>query len=308
MPAFGTTKPLLQGSSPPVKPQEDIDPVPAPPSPTDRTVAAIRAWGNGDEMQDSLAGTLRPLVFDSIVSNIDWDMAGLVQAYFAGTTSGIFDRAFGVRFARQAPRGGNTPPVSIIIPGSNGQDELTEAAMALEGLYQFRQNGHWDFSGGRELFTVYANCVERWSEEILEGIRSHKTLQKRWDPTTAAVEMLAVGAAMAGKAPRPRSDDYEWLNALFTEWPEELPDRSQQWQRLYASIKNDRGRLTDYVRATASGSKGGQRGQFIDPTVLIPGIKRVRRRVGTVRQPSGRTRRPAKHLWKIRPTGRKDSI
>ena len=34
----------------------------------------------------------------------------------------------------------------------------------------------------------------------------------------------------------------------------------------------------DFVRAMASGSKGGQRGQFIDPTAVIPAIRRVQRR------------------------------
>ena len=273
--SFSTTKPRLQGAAPRSIPEPDTPPIPPQPTLVNPIVAAIQAWGNGAGMQDNLAGTLRPLVFDSIVSNIDWDMAGLTQTYFAGASPPIFDKAFSVRFARQLTQG-RPRPVSITIPGSNEQDELTETAMALEGLYLFRQNGHWDFSGGRELFAVYSNCVEQWSAEILEGIRSYRT-PSRWDPTAAAVEMLAVGVAMAGKAPRPRSDDYEWLNALFTEWPEELPDRSQQWQRLYASIRSEHGRLTDFVRATASGSKGGRHGQFIDPTVLIPAIKRVRR-------------------------------
>ena len=305
--AFGTTKPLLQGTTLPVKHQEYIDAIPPQPSPTGRTVVAIRAWGNGAEMQDNLAGTLRPLVFDSIVSNIDWDMAGLTQTYFAGTSSRIFDRAFGVRFARQATQGRNTPPVNVTIPGNTGQDELTEAAMALEGLYLFRQHGDWDFADGRDLFVAYANCLERWSAEILKEIRSYVTLQKRWGPTAAAVEMLAVGAAMAGKAPRQRSDDVGWLNAIFADWPEQLPDRSNQWQRLYASIRSERSQLVDFVRATASGSKGGQRGQFVDPTELIPAIKRVRRRWELSGSPPKRPQRPAEHVWKIRPAGRKDS-
>ena len=276
--AFGTTKPLLQGATPAVKRQEEIDPGPVQPSPTDRTVAAIRDWGNGAEMQDNLTGILRPLVFDSIVSNIDWDMAGLIPGYFSNLSPPAFDKAFTVRFARQTAQGRRQRTVSVTIPGGSGQDELTEAAMALEGLFQFRQNGHWEFPGGREFFSVYANCVERWSAEVVEGIRSYKERQGQWNPTTTAVEMLTVGAAMAGKAPARRSDDVGWLNAIFTEWPEELPDRSQQWQRLYKSIRGERDNLTNFVRATASGSKGGQRGQFIDPTALIPAIKRVRRR------------------------------
>ena len=87
-----------------------------------------------------------------------------------------------------------------------------------------------------------------------------------------------MGAAMAGKAPRQMSDEVGWLNALFGDWPKELPARSRQWQSLYRDITNERPLLIDFVRATASGSKGGQRGQFIDPTALIPALRRVRRR------------------------------
>ena len=239
-------------------------------------VAAIRAWGNGAEMQDNLTGILRPLVFDSIVSNIDWDMCGFVQGYFAGTSSRIFDKAFSVRFARQMTQA-NPRPVRITIPFGNEQEELTEVAIALEGLYLFRQNGNWDFPGGRDLFVAYANCLERWSAEVLEGMRAYRGPRRHWDPTAAAVEMLMVGAAMAGKRPRKNSDDIGWLNAIFADWPEQLPDKSQEWQSLYAYISRERSQLVDFVRATASGSKGGQRGQFVDPTVLIPATKRVRR-------------------------------
>ena len=275
--AFGTTKPRLQGAVPQGKPEPNIDTVvPQTPS-VNPVVAAIRAWGNGAEMQDNLTGILRPLVFDSIVSNIDWDMCGFVQGYFAGTSSRIFDKAFSVRFARQMTRA-NPRPVSITIPFGNRQEELTEAAIALEGLYLFRQNGNWDFPGGRDLLVAYANCLERWSAEVLEGMRAYRGPRRYWDPAAAAVEMLMVGVAMAGLAPPRRSDDVGWLNSIFADWPNQLPDRSNQWQRLYESICAERSQLVDFVRAAASGSKGGQRGQFVDPTGLIPAIKRVRGR------------------------------
>ena len=61
-------------------------------SSVDPRVEAIRAWGNGASMQDGLANTLRRMVFDSIISNIDWDMAGLVQGYFAATVLGAFQK------------------------------------------------------------------------------------------------------------------------------------------------------------------------------------------------------------------------
>ena len=277
--AFGTAKPQFQQthqlqSPEPAEVSEQsvlnstdvVDPV----------VSAIRDWGHGESIQDRFTYLLRPLVFDSIVSHIDWDSEGLVQSYFAGSAHRIFDKSFSVGFARQMTQQ-QPRPVTLTIPTGDEPQDLTEAAMALEGLYLFSRNGDWEFDSGRELLAVYANCVERWSADVLKQIGSFRKIQGSWDVATAAVEMLTVGAALAGKAPRKRNDDVGWLNALFAEWPTQLTDRTKEWQNLYAVYGRELTPLRDAVRASASGTKGGQRGQFIDPMALIPTIKRVRR-------------------------------
>ena len=283
---MGTTKPLSQQQQRPELPvvtehpirvePVPIEPVPNPAQSVDSVVAAIRAWGNGESIQDRFTNLLRPLVFDSIVSHIDWDSEGLVQSYFAGASHPVFSKSVSIGFARQLtqrlPR-----PVSLTIPSGNDPQELTEAAMALEGLYQFTRHGDWEFDGGRDLFAVFANCLEQWSTEVLEQNENYRKMQGRWDVPTAAVEMLTVGAALAGKAPQHGNDDVGWLNSLFADWPTELPDRTREWQGLYTGFANELNPLRDAVRASASGTKGGQRGQFIDPTALLPAIKRVRR-------------------------------
>ena len=276
--AFGSTNPLAQETrqQPRPEPPVTVEPVANPAEAVDPVVAAIRAWGNGDSMQDHVTTLLRPMVFESIVGHIDWDSEGLVQSYFAGTSHRIFDKSFGVGFARQMTQR-RMPPVSLTIPNGDGQQELTEAAMALEGLYLFSRHGDWEFDVRRDLFAVYANCLEQWSTEVLKQIESYRKMQGRWDIPAAAVEMLTVGAALTGKAPRHGNDDVGWLNSLFADWPTELPDRTREWQGLYTAFANELTPLRDAVRASASGTKGGQRGQFIDPTVLLPAIKRVRR-------------------------------
>ena len=287
--AFGTAKPLAHGTPRPPRSEPAVvleqpvrvepvglESVPTPAQAVDPVVAAIRAWGNGESIQDRFTSVLRPLVFDSIVGYIDWDSEGLVQSYFSGTAHRIFDKSFSIGFTRQmtqrVPR-----PVSLSIPSGDEPQELTEAAMALEGLYLFSRHGNWEFDGGRDLFAVYANCLERWSIDVLKQVKSFRRMQGRWDIPTAAVEMLTVGAALAGKAPRKRNDDVGWLNALFAEWPTQLPDRSREWQNLYAAFASELTRLRDTVRASSSGTKGGQRGQFIDPAAMLPAIKKVRR-------------------------------
>ena len=281
--AFGTPKPQLgttlqrSGPEPPIvhRNNEEDEPQPRAASPADQRLEAIRAWGNGDRMQDTLVNYLRPRVFDSIVSNIDWDAASLVQTFFASPTAGAFRRD-SLSFAGQLPQA-QRRPVTLVIPTTDGPQERTEAAIALEGLYLFSRQGSWDFPGGRDLFAVYANCVERWSEDVLREIETYSRMRSEWDITSAAVEILTVGAALAGKAPRQRADDVGWLNALFTDWPKELPDRTNEWRRFYNAYANDLTLLRDTVRASTSGTKGGRRGQFIDPNSVIPTIKRVRR-------------------------------
>ena len=276
--AFGIAKPLAQetGQQPSPEPPVPVEPVANPTEAVDPVVVAIRAWGNGESIQDRYTNLLRPLVFDSIVSHIDWDSEGLVQNYFAGAAHSVFSKAYSVGFVRQMtqrlPR-----PVSLTIPSGNEPQELIDAALALEGLYLFSRHGDWEFHGGRDLFAAYANCLERWSTVVLKQIESYRKLQGLWDIPTAAVEMLTVGAALAGKAPRHGNDDVGWLNSLFADWPTELPDRTREWQGLYTTFANTLTPLRDAVRASASGTKGGQRGQFIDPTALLPAIKRVRR-------------------------------
>ena len=281
--AFGTTKPLVQDARQQQRTEPDevpeqpvrIEPVLNPAEVVDPVVAAIRAWGNGAQM-DQPAAILRPMVFDSIVGHIDWDSEGLVQSYFAGSAHRIFDKSYSVGFARQMTQR-QLRAVTLTIPTGDGPQELTEAAMALEGLYLFSRNGDWEFDGGRDLLAVYANCLERWSTDVLKQIKSFRKMQGSWDVPAAAVEMLTVGAALAGKAPRKRNDDVGWLNALFCEWPTQLTDRTKEWQNLYDAYAKELTPLRDAVRASTSGTKGGQRGQFIDPMALIPTIKRVRR-------------------------------
>lgn len=276
--AFGTSKPVLQQQQRPELPVILEESVPFEPIPNvDPVVAAIRAWGNGESMQDRITNQLRPLVFDSIVSHIDWDSMGLVQSYFAGASHAVFSKSLSIGFARQLTQR-RPRPVSLTIPSGNDPQEITEAAMALEGLYLFTRHGDWEFDNGSELFAVFANCLEQWSTEVLEQNERYRKMQGRWDVPTAAVEMLTVGAALAGKAPRHLNDDVGWLNALFADWPTELPNRTRQWQRLYTDFAGELNPLRDAVRASASGTKGGQRGQFIDPIALLPAIKRVRRR------------------------------
>ena len=63
----------------------------------------------------------------------------------------------------------------------------------------------------------------------------------------------------------------------------------------------------DFVRAMASGSKGGQRGQFIDPTALSPGPEAGTGALGTIRLSSRHHPEPTEPVRKTLQTAQQDT-
>ena len=287
--SFGLTKPTIQGARLPevakeqqAKPRETTE--------SDSRIRAIRDWGNGAPMQDGLMNYVRPLLFTAITSHIDWDNEAFVQNQFSSTSSGSF-RQDSISFLAQLTQPA-LRPVNLKIPMKEGHQELAEAAIAIEGLYRFRQHGNWDFPYGPRLLESLANCLDEWSNHVVQQMRCLQEFDGNWDTTAAAVEMLAVGAALAGRPPRRSATLIDWLNALFEEWPHEIPAQSPEWLSLYRSVRSEQTRLKNLALARASGTKGGQRGAFIDPTKLLPPLRRVRRRWELIqRPPDGTTNR-----------------
>ena len=54
---------------------------------------------------------------------------------------------------------------------------------------------------------------------------------------------------------------------------------------MYSAFANELTPLRDAVRASASGTKGGQRGQFIDPTALLPDHQEGTPKLGQLSSP-----------------------
>jgi len=270
--AFGLAKPVLGDARPqPETPEPQKQP---PPIVIDPRLAAIRAWGNGSTMQDNLLNYIRPRVFDSIVSHIDWDREGLVRSTFTG--GGAPFRVETISFRRQLtqPR---FPPVRLEIPLRDEAEALTEAAMALEGIYQFIQQGNWNFADGPRLLDAVANCLDEWSTHVIAQLKLFPVAPESWDTGASAVEVLSVGVAMAGRMPDTSAPVSDMLNALFEEWPEESPEQSPEWRNLYRMLHKEQIKLRDIALARVSGTKGGQRATFVDPSKLITPMQRVRK-------------------------------
>jgi len=271
--AFGLTKPTIEGA----KHQTETSEAPEEQSPTvvtDRRLEAIRSWGNGRTMQDNLLNYIRPRIFESIVSHIDWDKEGLVRSTFTGPGAPL--RPETISFQRQLtqPR---YPPVRLQIPLSDEEEALTEAEMALEGIYLFSQQGNWNFTNGPRLLNAVANCLDEWSAHVVAQLKQFPVTLESWDTGAAAVEALSVGTAMAGRLPDASASASDMLTALFEEWPEENHDQSQEWRNLYRTLRKEQTKLRDIALARASGTKGGQRATFVDPSKLIIPMQRVRK-------------------------------
>ena len=279
--SFGLQKPTFSSSHKPTVLQPVHESPVEPPS-GDARLVGIWDWGNGSSMQDGLLNYIRPLLFDAVISHIDWDNEGLVQTHFVGSTTGSFRRD-SISFRRQLTQPANRA-VSLRIPISDEREELREASIAIEGLYQFRQFGNWSFQGGTQSLESLGNCLDQWSEYIVQQMKALTAGDEKWDPSVAAVELLAVGAALAGS---PSRTPAESLNALFDQWPQQAFAQSPDWQRLYQLILRDQPKLRDIARARGSGTKGGQRGAFIDPSKFLPTIRRVSRRWELLEKPPG---------------------
>ena len=282
--AFELSKPTLEAAQRADSDSRSSTPEAPPVRPgTDRRIEAIRAWGNGGRMQDDLLNYIRPMVFDAITSRIDWDNESLVQGFFSRASGGAFRRDsifFDGQLTQRRRRA-----VNLAIPAVSGQNERTQAAIALEGLYLFGQHGDWTFSNGQRLMVTLANCLDGWCADVVDQMKNLQQSSETWDPTSAAIEMLAVGAALAGRPASASASVSECVDALFEEWPNEISAQSPEWRRLYDSVHKQQSLLKDLALATSSGTKGGQRGGFIDPGKVLPTFRRCRRRWNLTQNP-----------------------
>ena len=147
------------------------NPILAPPPLLTRGWRPFEHWGNGDRMQDSLVNTLRPMVFDSIISHIDWDACGAGPNVFRQPNFAGAFRRDSISFAGQLTHGATAAGDNHHTGHLIEPQDLTEAAIALEGLYLFESTtASWDFPGGRDHVcrlcqlprsVVYERCIER---------------------------------------------------------------------------------------------------------------------------------------------------
>ena len=260
--AFGLEKPELDES--PAAEPTTIEPD-SPTTSVDSRVQAIRNWGNGSAMDDSIVNILRPMIYALISSNIDWDQEGLVRTHFMRADGRIFNRGSGITFSKQAGRQNpNYSGVKLNIPIE--EDDLLESAVALEGLYEFSRNSSWPSENS---FLSLSNQLEKWTKYLLPRFHNMPVSNEDWNVTGAAIELLAVGAAMAGGVRR-NGGWTAYHNEIFSAWPTDVIGESDEWKSIYRSINNKKDDLLDIAKARASGTKGGTGTAFLNPLEIVP--------------------------------------
>lgn len=271
--AFAMPPPAIDGHVPAA--EDHPVPVTEPPRTNDPVVEAIRAWGRGRPFAELHAPRLRDLVYGTVAGYVDWDAEGIQQSWAASKSASTPFRARSVIFHGQT----SSPKSQVIlrIPRGSGQAELRQAAIALEGLWQFQRAGVWSFPDADLKLISLRRCLDDWGRDVVSQLRDI-VLRDGRDQIDQAVAVLSIGVALAGGLEDDRPSTGKLVNAFFEDWPSDSPAESETWRRLYREIRRSRDDLAALVRAWASGGKGGQVGAFLDGARLTRATAAIRTR------------------------------
>lgn len=234
-------------------------------------VDELRKWANEEKVLTSPAvNELRGLVYDALESYIDWDMLGMARSAVAQAKGPKAPfRQTCINFVGQQ---------TLRLPTAFTLDIKRADVLALEALLTFQHHRHWDFPDGVLLYTNLMNALERWAEHVQTELRSLFGASKEWQPLGAAVELLVLAHYACGKVKL--DTDIETLAIQI--WR-----RAQLDPATYASpsLKKIADRLADkvpmllaFLRAHASGTKGGKMGNFVRMAPVLAAVRALRLR------------------------------
>jgi hypothetical protein len=235
----------------------------------------LEAWAKGGGL-DKAPDKLRPLLFEAIADSIDWDDLGLERSTFCGTEGARPFRRRSITFTRQGTKFPNSL-VMLEIPGATATpEELDKVAIALAGLMRADREGHWDFPGGLDALALYLQCLTAWRGQVVQQLVALTQPRDGWDHAAAAVELLAIGCAINGKL-KVDAHQVADIGALFAaEWPADVAPGSVEMKKLYDGLLQHQKHTRDLLRTLCSGSKGGEVGTLVDPTLPVATLRRLR--------------------------------
>jgi hypothetical protein len=227
-------------------------------------------WQNGSsvDLKQSTANRLRPLVYRALVEHIDWDAELMIKGSFVGTAGMMLQQRF-IEFSRygEQTRAGN---FRLNIPVEAA--DLTDAALALQGILLYDEHGHWNFRDGTEHWRAYARQLEVWGTRVLRETRCRTNSGAEWNPVPAVVELLTIGARTHGLPERTGPGASEYVAALFSDWGSGEVDamRTGEWRELANAFNRHRGKMVELLLSRIACTKGGSaRVQIIDTAQLL---------------------------------------
>lgn len=254
---------------------DPLPPGPAPVGPaTDPRIMELHAWTEGRNLSQALSQELRERIFRAVVEAIDWDRLGLERASYAAAATNRPFRNNSIKILRQSTAGVQTQ-IDLHVPRKDATDaEVQKTALALQGLILAGDTFDWSFERGGEMLAAFLDCLAEWTARVEADLLAFAPASTEWNAVGAALELLAVGAALAGQL---RSDwtITDLLDACLRVW-ENTAAETNEMRGLFAKIARQRQTLADFVRAHVSATKGGQVGALIDPRLprrVLRGLK-----------------------------------
>ena len=225
-------------------------------------------------MDQVVANKIRPLLHAAIADAVDWDRLGLSRSFFVGQPRKAFQTT-SIIFDRQTTQVLGSATVRINIPGNLVTQSA--AAAALNGILLARQNqNNWDFEDGDKMLCSFLDCVNIWTKDVESQLRKLYTPSSSWNPGSAALELMLIGAAIGGVI-KPDATISNMIDGAFMPLLPEVPaSTTQSLLKVYRSLFQRRESLSESARAHLSSPKGGTVGALLNPRRVISAIRQLR--------------------------------
>ena len=234
-------------------------------------IAELEQWSVGGKLSERSAQKLRIILYRLINRAIDWDNARLARSFFSAATGNPIFGNRSIQFENQDTTGGMPTVIGIRLPFTRESGDFVQTALALQALLEYEQHGNWGEQPDSK-FIALLELVQRCASEVIAQIRALEGNREHWDPVGAALELLALAAALAGRVADGGADLAALLDNCFAKPLSNPTLVSNDARDLYTRIAKAHEQLVAFVRAHCSGTKGGDIGRFLDPLRLYAAL------------------------------------
>ena len=219
------------------------------PDPLAKSIDEINRWMSGDKMSFDLANELRPLIFGCVMQYFPWDTEFILSAHYKDF------RATSIELPHQQSQA-PLSKIRIRVPRNPADRKaMTGVGVLLQGLLRFDTAKGWNFTGAERMQRLLAKYLDDWTDQLRDQIRSLEDSKR--NPVPAGIEVLAIGAKLAGKV-APDASDEAVVGSMFGFIEmDDATNRSLKWQKLVQEFLSRRKEILELVVQNAACTKGG---------------------------------------------------